>query len=461
MPIIHAAVTFFVAIWSLILRLVRSFACLFTRKHYPTDLCTLPVVRERNAASVLSQPPINFRPIVLSQRELVYTSFRAHDCPKKKIATNTTLSPPSDVVDAELSTLYDADIPRISTMDSNVAELGCSVTIKPLVTTIELFSPSRGSLPITKQTRAPWTLASPSPVHQVPMSSPLFEVPLTPPDRCYLAPVPPLQELYYESWPTPADRFVPRKPPSSPLKTSFGSEAVFPEPIICSWDPSCPTSPVKIWTSIPNKDTGSPALCGDDVPLSPAGCRATDVVVGATHNSCITSFFDHASSVSSESGLFDFSVCARIHDPEDVNHNESSSRGPDKNLSRHALPRTTTPTISELLIWRRYGSRLPGKNRSRSTEWYNASAYVASPVGLLSPPDSPLSAYSSRTDVSTTVSCYGNNSLFGDHGLQNEDGRMLSDVDNRPRDGSSSKRDVISNLNDKQGERDGSFAGAR
>ncbi|KIJ62823.1 hypothetical protein HYDPIDRAFT_29972 [Hydnomerulius pinastri MD-312] len=265
----------------------------------------------------------------------------------------------------------------------------------PFMITADAYALPPASRMIAIRPRAQ-TPDTPSPVHHGSMP-PLFLVPLAPPDRCYLAPVSsPKDYPYSEPWPSDDDHGKPRKPASSPLKMSFGSEAAFPEHMVHAWESSGESNAVQIWTSTPHKSNAMPGAFpgpfGNDLF---AELSLEDTPYGPARNSYYVSFFDDASSTSSASNLFDFSACAES--PTTMDNAENTEPEASKTLSKHpgtgATQHKIQPPVPEVFIWRRHGARVPGKSRSHSTEWYNASAFVSSPVPTLSPPKAhtPLS----------------------------------------------------------------------
>ncbi|KAF9223391.1 hypothetical protein BS17DRAFT_781799 [Gyrodon lividus] len=401
---IHPVFAFVYTIWSSILRLVHSFTGLFSFNNRSTDA---------NTTKEGLTPRHNLRPIVLTQRNsVVFASFspgaRTGGKPSPVSAgQNDNSTSPLTLV------FQDVVLQRTSPRDiTDDAELGLSTTITPI--TADVHDQPKVSAATTIRPGA-GTPDTPSPIHNCSMS-PLFLMPLTPPDRCYFSALPSANDyLYREPWPINIniDRNHPRKLQSSPLKMSFGCDAALPESMVRTWDSPARGSPVQIWTSTPREKNPVHEMCLGPfgAPMFGAGhsSLADTPPLKTTHRSCIVSI---PSTTSSTPSLFDISVYSNRLDPEDnPAHTAADTPTPPANENRgrgHGAtqPRTQAqPSTPGVYMWQRHGTRLPGKSDCsksyfHSAEWYSASAYVSSPVTMLSPPDTcrPLSESESESE---------------------------------------------------------------
>ncbi|KAG8212992.1 hypothetical protein J3R82DRAFT_11378 [Butyriboletus roseoflavus] len=235
----------------------------------------------------------------------------------------------------------------------------------------------------------------------------LFVLPLTPPDRCYLAPIPTVTDCPYgEPWPTNIALDGKLRLPGSPLKVSINTDPAFPASMVGPMDylPPGPWSPTQIWTSTP---------CKNDISVPIPVLSPYDHHTRSTMNSSALANISHALISRSRSSVQPYDAS---------NSSTSSDASPSINTSlvvgtlqrpdpahecdpTHAqVPPTNQPhpqfhyPDAYACAWRRHGARVPGKpgrtayTRSHShmdlpaSEWYDADAYAPSPVSVLSPP---------------------------------------------------------------------------
>ncbi|KAF8554405.1 hypothetical protein OG21DRAFT_1484700 [Imleria badia] len=348
-------------VWSFILTLVRSLLALFSFRRRASDLPTVI----RTPADALARAHSRLRPIHLTPRSLALAPARAQST-RTSSATSTLFPGPSVPTGGPQRTS-----PKLDSLD---AELGLPC-----------------DLPATSATSSrDGTLDTSHTGSYVP--------PLTPPDRCYLAPLPSVTDCpYSEPWPTniPLDRGKPRLP-ASPLKLSTNIDSAFPEPMLgpIGSPPPGRWNPVEIWTSTPCKnDSPVPDLAlSFDYPKDPSSAMGniSHALVSRSQSSIQPYNDTSISSLSSDASPFaDYSnggtrPRAHAHVPR------SSKLQP--------YPRFHHPD-AYVYAWRRHGARLPGKHnrphaygRSQSymdlaaREWYDADAYASSPIPALSPP---------------------------------------------------------------------------
>ena len=341
-------------VWSFILTLVRSLLALFSFRRRASDL---PTVNRRATADALAR----LRPIRLTPRSLAAPT-RAQST-RTSSATSTLLPGPSVPTGGPQRTS-----PKLDPLDP---ELGLPLAPCDL--------PAAGGTPDTSHTGS-----------CVPL--------LTPPDRCYLAPLPSATDCpYSEPWPTnvPVDRGKPRLP-ASPLTLSINNDLAFPEPMVgpIGSPPPGRWNPVQIWTSTPFKsDSPVSDLASFDHPKDPAAAAALAHISHAliTRSQSSVQPYDDAynSSLSFDTSPFaDYANGGTRH-----RTHAHVSRSKLQPYPRFHHPDAYTYT------WRRRSPRLPGKhkrthayNRSQSfmdlptCEWYGPDAYAPSPIPVLSPP---------------------------------------------------------------------------
>jgi hypothetical protein len=387
---IHPVFAFVHTVWSSVLRLVHSFVGLFSSNNRsPEATCTLPKTHPCKAELLVPQTYLNLRSSIVTQRNFtVFTSFSPYGPGRQ----STPASGHNDVPTNPLTPiLQDVILRRTSSRDgldcTDDAELGLSTAITPI--TADICDQPQVSAALAMRPGAA-TPDTPSPIHDSSMSL-FFMMPLTPPDRCYFPGLSSANDyLYREPWPinTTIDRNKPRKLPSSPLKTSFGNDPPFPGSMAGTWDSPGRWDPVEIWTSTPRKKSPVHEMC-----LGPFGAPIFGTV--------------QSSLVDTPSLATDISVHPSGLDPDDPTHtapngpapaNENHNRGQDATQQAD----TSRPGVCTL---HPHETRLPDKHDgsqpcSHSTEWYDAPAYVSSPVAMLSPPDArpPLSASDSEAE---------------------------------------------------------------
>lgn len=384
---------FFDNVWSFILTLVRSLLALFSFRRHASDPFTLPSV-SRTPKDALTRAHSNLRPILLTPRSITrspaYYTQRALSA-RTRSATSTLLPGPNETASASVPQANDPQ--RTSPkLDPNDAELGLSATASSAgdhtgppsmsATSLRGGTPD-SSLPTTH-------------------TASLLVLPLTPPDRCYLAPIPSATDCpYAEPWPTSAalDRGKPRLP-GSPLKVSINTDPAFPEPMVGPMDsPPGPWSPTQIWTSTPFKGDNpvpEPALSPFDQHMrsimdSSALADISHALISRSQSSVQPYDASNSSTSSDASRSVNTSpVAETLQRPDLTTH----ARIPPKNQS---YPQFRYPD-AYACAWRRHGARVPGKPdrtayaRShshmdlRASEWYDPDAYAPSPVSALSPP---------------------------------------------------------------------------
>ncbi|KIK93477.1 hypothetical protein PAXRUDRAFT_34047 [Paxillus rubicundulus Ve08.2h10] len=426
---IHPAFAFVHTVWSSILRLVRSFIGLFSSNdRSPEATCTLPKTHPRKAELLVPQASLDLRSSIVTQRNLtVFTSFSPYGGPGRKASGH------NDVPTNPLTPVFQHSILRRALsgvpIDGNDdAELGLSTAITPI--TAHICDQPQVSAALAMRPRA-MSPDTPSPIYDCSMS-PLFMMPLTPPDRCYFPGLSSANDyLYREPWPinNTTDRNKPRKLPSSPLKASFGNDSPFPESMIRTWDSPGRWAPVQIWTSTPRKmspmhETG---LGSFDAPMfgTVQSLLADTPSRGTAPRPCIVPIYDDASTTSSACSLLDISVHPYGPDADDpthtalntpvlVNENQSHGQGATQPETKAG---TSFPRVS---TWDRHAARVTDKpdgsqSPFHSTEWYEASAYVSSPIAMLSPPDAcpPLSV--SESEAESAFGCEAKLPLSGVH----------------------------------------------
>ena len=359
---------FFGNVWSFILTLVRSLLALFSFRRRASDPFTLPRVN-RTPKDALSR----LRPILLTPRSI--TAAQRAQSMRTRSATSTLLPGP------------DVPAPQRTSpkLDPHDAELGLSVTAcdQPGLSATS----SRQGTPDSTSLRTSVLVS-----------------PLTPPDRCYLAPLPSATDCpYTEPWPTSVtlDRGKPR-PSGSPLKASINTDPSFPGPM---GSPPGRWGPVQIWMSTPCKNDSSvpdPALSPFDLHKpSPALEKISHALISRSQSSFQP--YDDASNSPTSS---DASLCSngpfagtfRQPGPTRERHHRTHTRAPRSKTQPY--PQFHHPD-AYAYAWRRHGARLPGKlDRTHAyahshshmdlpaNEWYDADAYAPSPVSALSPPRS-------------------------------------------------------------------------
>ena len=353
--------SFFGSVWSFILTLVRSLLAFFSFRRRASDPFSLPRVN-RTPHDALSR----LRPILLTPR-----SIRAHTT-RTRSATSTLL-PQTDATTP--TTGPQRTSPKL---DPHDAELGLSAT-----------APGPPAASVTSST--PDSTSLRTSVHVSP---------LTPPDRCYLAPLPSATDCpYSEPWPN-NDRGKPRRS-GSPLKASINMDPAFLE---VGSPPPGRWGPVQIWMSTPCKND-SPDLALSPFELheqpSPALASISHALISRSQSSIQPYDDTSSSSPSSDASLsieyYNLAGTLRQLGPTRERH-RTHARAPRSKIQPY--PQFHHPD-AYAYAWRRHGARLPGKhNRTHAcahshshtdlpaSEWYDADAYASSPVSALSPPRS-------------------------------------------------------------------------
>ncbi|KAG6373484.1 hypothetical protein JVT61DRAFT_6639 [Boletus reticuloceps] len=342
--VVQRVFAFFGNVWSFILTLVRSLLALFALRRSTSDPFSLPTAN-RTPNDALARAHSQLRPILLTPRSI---SLSRAQSTRTRSATSTILPAHSENPIASASAPQRAS-PKL---DPHDAELGLII-----------------ERPDTSHTGSSY-------------------VPLTPPDRCYLAPLPlPATDCpYTEPWPTssPLERGKPRLP-GSPLKVSTNTDAAFPEPKVApigSPPPGRWSPPIR---SLAVRSNPSPALT-----------TVSHALISRSQSSIQP--YDNAANSSVSS------VPSPLVDDA---HRQSQRQRQYQHYRTHALvPRSKDQSYPRFhhpdayaCMWRRHGARLPGKPdrthafaRSQShadfgaAAWYDADAYILSPVTALSPP---------------------------------------------------------------------------
>ncbi|KAF8135072.1 hypothetical protein EV363DRAFT_1447854 [Boletus edulis] len=361
--VVQHVFAFFGNVWSCILTLVRSLLALFALRRRTSDPFSLPTAN-RTPNDALTRASSHLRPILLTPRSISLSRARTRS------ATSTILPAHSE------NPVTSASAPQRASpkLDPHDAELGLIIVTPSDFPGLPAASATsfREGTPDTSHTGSSY-------------------VPLTPPDRCYLAPLPPaIGSPYTEPWPTsgPLEHGKPRLP-GSPLKVSTNTDAAFPEPKVAPIGSPPPGrwSPLQIWTSTPCK-TDSPVLADPILasPFDPSPVLTTvSQALISRSQSSIQPYDDAANS----------SVSSVPSPLADDAHRQCQYQ---HYRTRALVPRFHQPD-AYACMWRRHGARLPGKPdrthafaRSQShadvgaAAWYDADAYVLSPVTALSPP---------------------------------------------------------------------------
>ncbi|KAF8840172.1 hypothetical protein BDN67DRAFT_968870 [Paxillus ammoniavirescens] len=398
---IHPVFAFVYTVWSFVLRLVHSFAGLFSSNNRsPEATCTLPKTHPCKAELLVPQASLRSS-IVTPRNFAVFTSFSPYGPGRQ----STPASGHNDVPTNPLTPIFqDVLLRQTSSRDgldcTDDAELGLSTAITPITADTCDQPQISAALAMRLGTATPDT---PSPIHDC-LMSPFSMMPLTPPDRCYFPGLSSANDyLYREPWPinTNIDRNKPRKLPSSPLKTSFGSDLPSSGSMARAWDSPGRWAPVQIWTSTPRKKSPVHEMC-----LGPFGAP----MFGTVQSSLVDTPFLAADISVHPSGL----------DPDDPTHTAPNIPAPANENHSHGQDATQQADMSRsgVCTLRPHETRLPDKHDgsqscSHSTEWYDASAYVSSPVAMLSPPNArpPLSA--SELEAESVFGSEADLPLFG------------------------------------------------
>ncbi|KAI9566796.1 hypothetical protein HD554DRAFT_2173973 [Boletus coccyginus] len=347
------------SVWSLILTLVRSLLALFSFRRRASDTFTLPTVH-RTPKDALARAHPRLRPILLTPRAL------APDPHRTRSATST-LCP----IQAQPRTS-----PKLGPTD---AELGLSAAVPPAA------SACREGTPDTS------------------LGTSVYVSPLTPPDRCYLAPLPSATDCpYTKPWPANVALDRSKRFSGSPLRESTNMDSALPEPMLAPMGPPPPGHcPVQIWSSTPCNDDGlvpdpvlSPFHLHKDP--SPALVNISNALISRSQSSFQPYDDTSHSFTSSDASPF-------VNRPDGTLQRLGATRERRRAPARvarsknHPYPQFHHPD-AYAYAWRRHGARLPGKpNRTHAprshsyvdppaSEWYDADAYAPSPVSALSPP---------------------------------------------------------------------------
>ena len=353
---------FFGSVWSLILTLVRSLLALFSFRRRAADTFSLPTVN-RTHKDALARAHPRLRPILLTPRAL--DPQRAHSI-RTRSATSTLCPDPAQPTGPQRTS------PKL---DPNDAELALSAA-PPAAPAFREGTPDTS------------------------LGTSVYVSPLTPPDRCYLAPLPSATDCpYTEPWPANValDRAKHRLS-ASPLRESTNMDPALPEPMVgpIGSPPPGHWSPVQIWTNSPCKDDGlvpDPALSPFHLHKepSPALVNISNALISRSRSSFQPYDDTSHSSTSSDASPF-------------VNRSDGTLKRLGATRERRRAPARVAPypqfhhRDAYAYAWRRHGARLPGKPnhthapRPRSyvdlpaSEWYDADAYAPSPISALSPP---------------------------------------------------------------------------
>ena len=392
--IVQRLFAFFDNVWSFILTLVRSLLALFSFRRRSSDPFILPSV-SRAPKEALARAHSRLRPILLTPRSI--TLSPAHNAQRAQStrtrSATSTLFPGHNENETASATVPEASGPQRTSpkLDPHDTELGLSVSASiagpPGATSCPEGTPSTSS-------------------HTTHTGS-LSVLPLTPPDRCYLAPMPSATDCpYTEPWPTN----VTSKPrlPGSPLKMSIDTDPAFSEsigsPSPGHW------SPVQIWTSTPCKN--------DDLVPDPALSMFDHHTRSTIDHSSALANISHALVSRSRSSIHPYDDASNSSTSSDASMFVNHSNGIPRALQEADPTRERYRTQAQVArfknqpypqfhhpnayAWRRHGTRVPGKlNRATRThayarsdshmnlpasEWYDADAYVPSPISALSPP---------------------------------------------------------------------------
>lgn len=393
--IIQRLFAFFDNVWSFILTLVRSLLALFSFRRRSSDPFSLPRVN-RPPKDALARAHNRLRPILLTPRSIAFSPAhrpqRAQST-RTRSATSTLVPGQNENATASGSGSHPSGPQRTSPkLDPPDVELGLSV-ISSIAGPPGAVSLSEGTSDISSGT-TPTDASS--------------ALPLTPPDRCYLAPMPSATDC----WPTNVPNK--RRLPGSPLKVSTNAGPSSSEPMVrpIGSPPPGHWDPAPVWTSTPCKiDISVP----DPAPsLSDHQTQSTmDPLSGLANIS-------HALISRSRSSIHPYDEASNSSPSSNVSLfvNGTNRRvpvalqpGPAREHHRKHV-QVTRPKIQAyrqfhypdayVCAWRRHGVRVPGKRdcasrthcyaRSLShmdllaSEWYGADAYAPSPITALSPP---------------------------------------------------------------------------
>ncbi|KAH0833324.1 hypothetical protein J3R83DRAFT_12390 [Lanmaoa asiatica] len=393
---------FFDNVWSFILTLVRSLLALFSFRRRSSDPLSLPTVN-RTPKDALARAHSRLRPILLTPRSITRSPAYYTQRTRSRSVTSTLFPGHSENATPAGSVPQPSGPQRTSPkLDLNDPDLALSATAS-----IAGDHPGPPSTSATSSRGGTPDTSLPT-IHTASLSV----LPLTPPDRCYLAPIPSVTDCpYTESWPTNAtlDRGKPRLP-GSPLKVSINTEPAFAEsmvgpmasPLPGRWSP-----PVQIWTSTPCKNDN----LVPDLALSPFDHRTPSIVDPSSALANIS----HALISRSQSSIQPYDDASNSSAFSDVSPSVNylpvagTFQQPERHPTHAQLPRPKNQPYPQFhypdayaCAWRRHGARLPGKpNRAMRThayahshshmdlpvsEWYDADAYAPSPVSALSPP---------------------------------------------------------------------------
>lgn len=365
----------FASVWSFILTLVRSLLALFSFRRR-TDI--------RTSNDTLARAHSRLRPIILTPRSIPLSHPQRVQGTRFPSATSTLFHGHPDIATA--SSQASAPQRTSSKLDALDPELGLPVTA------CDLPGPPAASA-------ASFREGTPDTSHT---GSSSCVAPLTPPDRCHLAPLPSTTDCpYAEPWPAdvPIDRGKP-KLPGSPLRLSTNTNTAFPVPMVARIGSPPPGrwSPVQIWTSTPSKND-DPAV-PDQAHTSLEVHKDSSALANISHalisrsQSSIKPYDDASLSPVS----LDASPLVDFANGPGPTHEHRRAQAYVPRTKDNPYPRFHHPD-AYACAWRRHGARLPGKTsrahgyaRSLShvdlaaLEWYNADAYALSPVAALSPP---------------------------------------------------------------------------